>query len=123
MSYRTYHPKRGDLVHLNFWPSAGHEMADRHYALVLSPVSYNRKAGMAVVCAITSRVRGGPFEVVVPSGLLPDKKGIGAVNSVIVADAVRQVDYRERETAFVAAAPRAVVEDVLDRLLAVLEEE
>ena len=37
MSYHSYLPKRGDLVHLNFSPSAGHEMADRHYALVLSP--------------------------------------------------------------------------------------
>ena len=51
------------VVHLNFSPSAGHEMADRHCALVLSPASYNRKSGMAIVCAITSRVRGGPFEV------------------------------------------------------------
>jgi mRNA interferase MazF len=123
MSYRAYHPKRGDFVHVNFSPSAGHEMADRHYALVLSPASYNRKSGMAVVCAITSRVRGGPFEVAVPVGLLPDKKGVGAVTSVIVADSVRQIDYREREAAFVVTAPRALVEDVLDRLFAVLEEE
>lgn len=123
MSYRAYHPKRGDLVHLNFSPSAGHEMADRHYALVLSPASYNRRSGMAVVCAITSSVRGGPFEVTVPPGLLPDKRGVGRVASVVIADAVRQVDYRERETAFVAAAPRAVVEEVLDRLFAVLEED
>lgn len=123
MSYRAYHPKRGDLVHLNFSPSSGHEMADRHYALVLSASAYNRKAGMAVVCAITSRVRGGPFEVAVPSGLLPPKSGVGVVSSVIVADAVRQVDYREREIAFVKAAPRELVEEVLDRLLAVLEDE
>lgn len=123
MSYRAYHPKRGDLVHLNFSPSAGHEMADRHYALVLSPATYNRKSGMAVVCAITSRVRGGPFEVVLPAGLLPHKSGIGPVKSVIVADAVRQVDYREREMEFVAEAPNALVEEVLDTLLAVLEDE
>lgn len=58
MSYRAYHPKRGDLVHMNFSPSAGREMADRHYGLVLTPVSYQRKTGTAIVCAITSRVRG-----------------------------------------------------------------
>jgi mRNA interferase MazF len=123
VSYRAYHPKRGDLVHLNFSPSAGHEMADRHYALVLSPATYSRKTGMAIVCAITSRVRGGPFEVAVPSGLLPLKAGVGGVRSVIVSDAVRQVDYREREAAFVATAPREVVDEVLDRLLAAMEEE
>jgi mRNA interferase MazF len=123
MSFRAYHPKRGDLVHLNFSPSADHEMADRHYALVLSPGSYNRKTGMAVVCAITSRARGGPFEAEVPRGLLPEKSGVGQVTSVILTDALRQVDYRERETAFVTAAPRALVEEVLDRLFAVLEED
>ncbi len=123
MSYRAYHPKRGDLVHLNFSPSAGHEMADPHYALVVSATSYNRKSGMAVVCAITSRVRGGPFEVELPPGSLPDKQRVGPVRSVIVADAVRQVDYRERATQFVGEAPRAVVENVVDRLFAVLEDE
>jgi mRNA interferase MazF len=121
MSYRSYIPNRGDLVHMNFSPSAGHEIADRHYALVLSPLAYNRKSGMAVVCAITSRVRGWPFEVELPAGLLPPKQG-QPVKSVIVADAVRQVDFREREMAFVAAAPPEVTEEVLDKLLTVLEE-
>lgn len=123
MSYRTYLPKRGDFVHLNFSPSRGHEMADRHYALVISRDSYNRKSRTAVVCAITSRVRGWPFEVEVPHGLLPDKKGVAEANSVIVADSVRQVDYREREMEFVAVAPRGVIEEVLDKLLVLFEEE
>lgn len=95
-------------------------MADRHYALVLSADTYNRTSRMVVVCPITSRVRGWPFEVEVPSGLLPFKGGHSVV-SVIVADAVRQVDYREREMEFVARAQRELVEEVLDKLLAVLE--
>jgi mRNA interferase MazF len=123
MTFRTYHPRRGDLVHVNFSPSAGHEMTGRHYGLVLSPLSYSRKSGMALICAITSRVRGGPFEVRVPAGLLPDKAGVGAVSSVIVADSIRQVDYREREVAFVGVASTEVVEEVLDKLLAVLEDD
>jgi mRNA interferase MazF len=123
LSYRSYTPKRGDLVHLNFSPSSGHELADRHYAIVLSPESYNHKSKMAVVCGITSRIRGWPFEVRLPGDLLPPKAGVGVVQSVVVADAVRQVDYRERECAFVATAPRAVVEEVLDILLTVLEED
>lgn len=122
MSFRSYIPKRGDLVHMNFSPSAGHELADRHYALVLSPISYNRKSRMAVVCGITSRVRGWPFEVQLPAGLLPPKARM-PTTSVILADGVRQVDYREREIAFVAEAPREVVEEVLDKLLTVLEDE
>ena len=123
MSDRSYTPKRGDLVHMNFSPSSGRELAGRHYAVVLSPESYNRKSKMAVVCGITSRIRGWPFEVRLPSGLLPAKAGVGPVDSVVIADAVRQVDFRERECTFVAIAPRPVVEEVLDKLLAVLEED
>ena len=121
MSYRSYIPKRGDLVHINFSPSAGHEMAERHYAIVLSATEYNRKSRMAVVCPITSRVHGWAFEVEVPAGLLPPKKGVGTTLSVIVADGVRQVDYRQREMEFVTEAPRSLVEEVLDTLFAVLE--
>lgn len=122
MSFRTYIPKRGDLVHLNFSPSAGHEMAGRHYALIISHQPYSRESGMAIVCAITSRIRGYPYEVPLPSDLLPLKKGVGRVSSVVIADAVRQIDYREREIEFVNAAPSELVEDVLDTLLTALEE-
>jgi mRNA-degrading endonuclease toxin of MazEF toxin-antitoxin module len=90
--------------------------------IVLSPIAYHRKSGTAIICAITSRIRKSPFEVLLPPGLLPPKAGVGEVASVIVADAVRQVDYRERECAFVATAPRRVVEEVMDKLLAVLED-
>jgi len=123
VSHRIYVPRRGDLVHMNFSPSAGHEIADRHYALVISPQTYNRKSRMCLVCAITSRVHGWPFEVALPAGHLPEKKGVGAVSSVIVADAVRQVDFREREMSYVGDAPKAVLENVVDKLLAVLDED
>jgi mRNA interferase MazF len=123
MAYRSYTPKRGDLVHMNFSPSAGHEMALRHYALVISAGSYSRKSRMAIVCAITSQARDWPFEVALPAGLLPHKQGVGEVASVVVADAVRQVDYREREMEFVAEAPRQIVELVLDTLLSVVEDD
>lgn len=123
MSYRTYLPKRGDLVHLNFSPSRGHEMADRHYALVISALAYNRRSRMAIVCPITSRARGWPFEVEVPPGLLPAKAGQAETSSVVIADAVRQVDFRERETEFVAVAPAELVEEVLDKMLVVCEED
>lgn len=123
MSYRNYIPARGDLVHMNFSPSSGHETADRHYALVVSGVRYSRVSRMAIVCAITSRARGWVWEVELPANLLPPKSGMGVVKSVVVADSVRQVDYREREIEFVARAPAAVVEEVLDKLLTVLDED
>jgi len=98
-------------------------MAGRHYALVLSPISYARRAGMTIICPITSRVRRHSHEVFLPDDLLPEKKGVGKVTSIIIADAVRQVDFREREMEFVAEAPKELVELVLDVLLTAMEEE
>ena len=61
-------PAAGDLIWLSLNPQAGHEQAGRRPALVLSPASYNRAAGLALVCPITSRVKGYPFEVALPDG-------------------------------------------------------
>ena len=62
---------------------------------------------MAIVCVITSRIRGYPYEIPLPADLLPPKKDVGRVSSVVIADSVRQIDYRERETEFVNTAPEA----------------
>ena len=59
--------------------------------------------------------------VQVPAGLLPNKNGV-PVTSTILADSVRQIDYREREIEFVATAPRELVEDVIDKVFTVFEE-
>jgi mRNA-degrading endonuclease toxin of MazEF toxin-antitoxin module len=65
---RRYVPARGDAIWLTFTPQAGHEQAGRRAALVLSPASYNGKVGLAILCPITSQVKGYPFEVATPAG-------------------------------------------------------
>jgi mRNA-degrading endonuclease toxin of MazEF toxin-antitoxin module len=123
MARISYIPDRGDLVHLNLSPSAGREMTGPHYALVLSNKSYSRSSGLAVCVAITSRIRGNPFEVFLPSGILPPKAGAGDVDSVILADAVRQVDFRERSMVLVAPCPKDILDEVTLRALAVVDPE
>jgi mRNA interferase MazF len=112
MARLSYIPDRGDFVHLNFSPSAGRELTGPHYALVLSPKSYHQEHGLLICVPVTSRVRGGPFEVTVPRGHLPAKAGTGDVDSVILADAIRQFDYRERSMTFIAKCPRPILDDV-----------
>lgn len=60
---KAWVPEAGDLIWLTFDPQAGCEQAGRRPALVLSPQSYNAKSGLAIVCPITSQVKGYPFEV------------------------------------------------------------
>ena len=108
-----YVPERGDLVWITFTPQAGHEQAGRRPALVLSPASYNGKAGLALVCPITNKVKGYPFEAPIPDGL--------AVTGAVLADHVRSLDWRSRRAVFECAAPDSLLRDVLQKSRALLE--
>jgi mRNA interferase MazF len=108
MVRETYSPKRGDIVWLQFDPQAGHEQAGRRPALVISPESYNSMVGLALMCPITSKVKGYPFEVMLPDDL--------KVTGVVLADQIKSLDWRARQAIFVCEVPRGIVEEVLDKL-------
>lgn len=120
MARYTYFPSRGDFVHLNFSPSAEHEMADRHYGLVLSTSSFARKTGFAVVCPITSNTKPWPFDVLVPKGILPPKAG-KEIDSVVMTDQVKSVDFRDRSCEFVAPAPDDIIDEAMAKVRAILD--
>ncbi|WP_255108616.1 type II toxin-antitoxin system PemK/MazF family toxin [Synechococcus sp. RedBA-s] len=62
----AYVSDRGDLAWLQFTPQAGGEQAGKRPALIMSPKTYNKKVGLALVCPVASRVNGYPFEVRLP---------------------------------------------------------
>lgn len=110
----AYVPRRGDVVWLTFNPQAGHEQAGRRPAVVLSPNAYNAKVGLALLCPITSQVKGYPFEVLLPHGL--------PVSGAILADQIRSLDWQARTAEFLCALPPAIVSDVLQRIGVLLSE-
>lgn len=112
MVSRCAAPSRGDLAWISLFPQAGHEQAGRRPALVLSPAAYNAKTGLALCCPITSRVKGYPFEVALPDGL--------PIAGVVLADQVRNLDWKARRVEVVAAAPPEVVAETLGKLTALL---
>lgn len=101
-------PERGDVVKMSFDPQSGHEQAGWRPALVVSPRAYNRASSLALLCPITSRAKGYPFEVSLPDDL--------TIRGVILTDQIRSLDWRARRAKFVAHAPDAVVREVLARL-------
>jgi mRNA interferase ChpB len=123
MARLAYVPERGDLVHVNLSPSAGRELTGPHYALILSSRVYNQGSGMVACVAITSRIRGGRYEVPLPKGHLPAKAGVGNVDSVILSDALRQIDYRERSMEFVGKCPREILDEATLRALSMIDPE
>lgn len=112
MTPRARAPDRGDVVWINLDPRAGHEQRGRRPAIVLSPVSYNRKVGLAIMCPITSAMKGYPFEVAIPEGL--------GVSGVVLADQVKSLDWRARRAEVEQRAPSQVTEEVLAKLNALL---
>lgn len=106
-------PDRGDVVWLEFNPQTGSEQAGHRPALVVSPQSYNRKVGLALVCPITSRAKGYPFEVALP----PDFQTRG----VILCDQVKSLDWRARRATRLESVPISVMNEVTARILALVD--
>jgi mRNA interferase MazF len=66
----------------------------------------------ALLCPITSQVKGYPFEVVLPQGL----KATG----VILADQVKSLDWRARQAERLERVPEVMVQEVLGKLATLL---
>ncbi len=109
---RPHTPDRGDVVWITLAPQAGHEQAGRRPAVVLSPATYNGKVGLALMCPITSRIKGYPFEVVLPVGL--------PVTGVVLSDQVKSLDWRARRVERICALPLPAVAEILQKLGALL---
>jgi len=78
---RPYVPEAGDVVWLQFDPQAGHEQAGHRQAVVVSPSAYNGKTGLMLCCPMTTRVKGYPFEALIP-GDRPEAASADQVKSL-----------------------------------------
>jgi mRNA interferase MazF len=107
-----YVPARGDVVWLDFSPQAGHEQAGRRPALVLTAQEYNEKRKLAIVCPITTKVKGFYFEVPIAAG---------EIQGAVLADQVISLDWTQISMRVSAVAPAGVIEQVLDKIADLLE--
>ena len=101
-------PDRGDIVWITLNPQVGHEQAGRRPALVLSPAAYNGKVGLAILCPITSQIKGYPFEVLIPDGL--------EISGAILSDQVKSLDWQARQAEIICKLPSAELDEVLQKL-------
>ena len=104
----AYVPERGDIVWLNFNPQAGHEQSGRRPALVISPLAYNQKVGLAIFCPVTNQEKGYPFEVKLPKNL--------KTKGVILSDQVKNLDWRQRDVEFICRVSEEILEEVFEKI-------
>ncbi|MBI2432526.1 MAG: endoribonuclease MazF [Candidatus Hydrogenedentes bacterium] len=109
----NYSPKAGDIVWIDFDPQSGREQSGRRPALVVSPQAYNAKVGLALLCPVTSRIKGYAFEIPLTHG--------GPIKGVVLADQVRSLDWRTRRAIFVCEAGPLILQDALAKIVALLE--
>ena len=105
-------PDRGDLVWIQFDPTVGHEQGGHRPAFVISPRNYNLLSGLVLLCPVTSKAKGYPFEVALPPGL--------PVAGVVMADQIRSMDWRARGVRIAATLPRTVAANIIAKAVTLL---
>ncbi len=98
-------PDRGDIVLLSLDPALGHEQAGFRPAIVLSPEFYNKASGLCLVCPITTKIKGYPFEVPL--------EGTKKTSGVALADQLRSVDWQARKIKIVDRAGAVSISTIL----------
>lgn len=53
--------------------------------MVISPAAYNGKVGLSLLCPVTSKIKGYPFEVIIPQDL--------PIEGVILSDQVKVLNH------------------------------
>lgn len=108
-----YIPEEGHIVLFCFDPQAGREQSGVRPAFVISPIAFNNsRTKFALVCPITTKVKGYPFEV----ELLPG----GKTEGVILVDQIKSLDWSERNIKFIEKSPPDVINKVYIKLSLIL---
>ena len=106
------YPNAGDLIYVDFNPQAGHEQAGRRPALVLSPSSYTKITKLAIMCPVTSKKKGYPFEVELPR----NRK----ITGVVLTDQIKCLDISARNAVITGRVPDEVLAEVREKLKTLL---
>jgi mRNA interferase ChpB len=124
VSKQSYYPDRGDIIHLNLSPSAGHELTGPHFALVLSTVRFSKATGFTIVVPGTTKFHaeqrfiGQQLMVKLPT--LPQLPRDGW----LYPHQVKSLDYRDRDVSFVAKLEDdEFLIDVMERVRAFIDPE
>lgn len=109
--------ERGDIIKVTLNPVVGNELqGDYRPCLVLSPKAFN-KLGTALVAPIT---QGGNYARY--QGFAVSLMGTGTeTQGVVMVNAVRTLDLVARRAKFIEKAPVVINDEVLSRLLVLIE--
>ncbi len=96
---------------MSFDPSMGHEQAGRRPAVVLSWEEFNQETGFCIVCPVTSKVKGYPFEVVCT---------IDNKRAAILVNHMRSVDWKVREISSYTTVPEGAMAEIEKKIIRII---
>lgn len=103
---KSYIPKQGDIVYLDFTPTKGHEQKRYRPAVVISNYTFNKNTKMTILCPITSNEKEFPTHYL----LQQSKKVKGAV----LCEHIRSIDYSARNLKYVEKLNDDDFENIID---------
>jgi mRNA interferase MazF len=104
MSDSSYAPDKGDIIWVILEPHVGHEQSGRRPAIVLSRRYFTEHTGLAVICPITSKVKGVPFEIAIKTNV---------IDGAILPIHIRSIDVAARKAKFVERAPEEHIQKTI----------
>lgn len=108
--------ERGDVFHVDLSPIQGREQAGARYVVIVSPKAFN-VLGTPLVCPIT---QGGNFAR--HAGFAVSLNGAGTeTQGVVLCNQPRVLDLQARKARFIERMPDFVMDEVLAKLLPLVE--
>ena len=107
---------RGDISLVNLDPTKGREQAGKRYVLIVSPSEFNR-FGTSLVCPITQGGNSARNQ-----GFAVSLSGVGTqTQGVVLCNQPRILDLQKRGATFIERVPKVVVDEVIAKLMTLLE--
>ena len=109
--------ERGDIYWIPLDPTDGHEQRGTRPVVVISPAEFNRVTRTPIVLPITS---GGEYARTRGFAVSLADAGV-QTTGIVRCDQPRALDLRARNARYVEALPAELVDDVMARLITILE--
>ena len=101
MSKQTYHPARGDIIHVNFAPVLREpEFTGPHFALVISSLAFSKATGLCIALPLTTKYHHD--QKLHNTNLMVQVPAIAGLSGQgwVYTHQIKTIDYRERGANF-----------------------
>ncbi|OBX08826.1 growth inhibitor PemK [Gallibacterium salpingitidis] len=113
-------PKKGEIWYVDPDPTAGKELRNPHYFIVISEQALNKALGVAMCCPISiggNAARSQSVTVVLDGASIAS----GKVTGVVLCHQIRSLDLVAREAKFATTAEPYLVDEVVMKLVDLID--